>query len=523
MSRIAQERPTGRAGTRLVVLIGACATIAACGGSGPSHRNPYAIAASRDVAIRRILPAGRAARPNIVFILTDDLTMNLLPFMPHVEALQRKGIEFKDYFVSDSLCCTSRASIFTGDFPHDTHVLHNFGADGGAGAFHRQGDEERSFAVALQRAGYRTALMGKYLNGYLHLPGRVTDGTPSHGSPTYVPPGWSQWAVAGWGYPEFHYVLNRNGVLRKYGQRRTAYLTDVIARLGVRFIDDCAAARHPFFLELATFAPHSPYVPAPRDAQKFRGLVAPRPPNFDRLPTHAPRWLAGHRPLTRAMLAEIDRTFRLRARSVRAIDRMLGQIEHTLETNHISQNTYVVFSSDNGLHTGEYRLLPGKQSAFDTDIHVPLIVAGPRVRAGSVTTAMTENVDLAKTFANIAGTTLAGDGHTLLPLLVGARPRNWRTAVLIEHAGPDVWGGDPDFQPFGAGNPRSYKAIRSTRFLYVEYSDGEREYYSLGRDPFELHNVASYLRPWRRRMLHAELSRMEDCHSGPQCWQAMHL
>ena len=105
---------------------------------------------------------------------------------------------------------------------------------------------------------------------------------------------------------------------------------------------------------------------------------------------------------------------------------MIGTIESALNADGIAQNTYIVFSSDNGLHTGEYRLMPGKLTAFDTDIHVPLIVTGPGVPQGATTDRMAENVDLAKTFAGLAGTTLPSDGHSLVPLLGGAAPARWR-------------------------------------------------------------------------------------------------
>jgi N-acetylglucosamine-6-sulfatase len=130
------------------------------------------------------------ARPNIVFVLTDDLSMDLLRYMPHVQGMERRGLTFTNYFVSDSLCCPSRASIFTGDFPHNTHIFRNIGRHGGFKAFQGHGDGRRSFALALSSAGYRTAMMGKYLNGYLQR---------ANGPPTadrdYVPAGWSEWDV----------------------------------------------------------------------------------------------------------------------------------------------------------------------------------------------------------------------------------------------------------------------------------------------------------------------------------------
>jgi arylsulfatase A-like enzyme len=457
-----------------------------------------------------------------VFVLTDDLSLNLLRFMPHVQAMERRGMTFRNYFVSDSLCCPSRSSIFTGNLPHDTHVFSNFGADGGFATFYRRGEERHTFAVALQRAGYLTAMMGKYLNGYLSNVGHAADGATSGAPATYVPPGWNEWDVAGWGYPEFDYTLNQDGSLRHAGHQPKDYLTDVLSRLGVSFINRATARGKPFFLETATFAPHGPYVPAPRDAGDFPGLRAPRPASFNRLPTHAPHWLVSRRPLDRGEIGTIDRAFRRRAQSVEAVDRLIGQIEHTLAADHVAQNTYLIFSSDNGFHTGEYRLLPGKLTAFDTDIHVPLVVVGPHVPAGASTGAMTENIDLAKTFAAIGGTTMSDDGHSLLGLLSGRPAPDWRNAVLVEHHGPDMRGGDPDFQRTGAGNPRTYEAMRTPNFLYVEYDDGEREYYDLRSDPFELHNVARALSALTRTQLHRQLHRLVVCHGAKQCWRAMH-
>src|SRR6185437_12635779 len=138
-------------------------------------------------------------RPNIVFVLTDDLSIDLLRFMPEVQALATRGSTFENYFVTDSLCCPSRASIFTGRFPHDTGVYTNAGKDGGIGAFYANNNEQTSFNIPLAQAGYRTAMMGKYLNRYLQ------PGAPV--APTYVPPGWSEWDVAGWGYPEYDYPM----------------------------------------------------------------------------------------------------------------------------------------------------------------------------------------------------------------------------------------------------------------------------------------------------------------------------
>src|SRR5947209_10942733 len=289
-------------------------------------------------------PAAAPARPpNIVLVLTDDLSWNLVRYLPQVQRMQSQGMTFNDYVVTDSLCCPSRSSIFTGRFPHDTGVFTNGGDDGGFGYFHGHGEEANTFATALQGNGYRTAMMGKYLNGY-------EPADTLGGSQPYVPPGWTEWDVAGNGYPEFNYNLNENHTIVHYGSRPQDYLTDVLAGKGVGFIANSASAHKQFLLEIATFAPHAPYTPAPRDADSFPGLTAPRGPAFDTLPTDAPPWLAGRTPLTAAEKQTIDTGFRKRVQAVQAVDRMIGQLRAALATAGVAGNTYVVFSSDNGYH-----------------------------------------------------------------------------------------------------------------------------------------------------------------------------
>ena len=221
----------------------------------------------------RVVEAQAApSRPNIVFVLTDDLAWNLVTqrFMPHLVALERKGATFTDYFVSDSLCCPSRASIFTGRLPHDTHVYDNTGPNGGDKAFNAHGDQYSTIATDLSAIGYRTAMMGKYLNRY-HM------ATPT-------PPGWTNWDVADWGYPEFNYTLKQDNKVVHYGgpneKGKDNYLTDVLSRLGDQFVSNMASRRPSqlFFLEIATFAPTPPTRRPPSTPSSTPGSSTRRPP-----------------------------------------------------------------------------------------------------------------------------------------------------------------------------------------------------------------------------------------------------
>ncbi|WP_306204391.1 sulfatase family protein [Actinoplanes sp. RD1] len=445
------------------------------------------------------------ARPNIVFVLTDDLTPDLLRFMPRVRALMRAGTSFAQYTVTDSLCCPSRASILSGKYPHNTGVFTNTGADGGIGAF-RRGADRSTYATDLRAAGYRTALYGKYLNGYTVRSG-------------HVPPGWLEWGVAGPdGYAMTDFDLLENGRAVHHG----GYLNEVLTAKTQDFVRRAVAARQPFLVQLSTFTPHRPYTPAPRDARLFPGLTAPRTPAFDRLPTAAPRWLAGRAALSTASIARLDAAYRKRAQSVVSVDRMLGEVQATLAERGVAGNTVVVFSSDNGYHLGEHRLNPGKQTAFETDLRVPLIMAGPGIRAGATVRAPALNADLRPTFAALAGLTppADADGRDLTPLLRGERPPAWRTVALVEHHGPPTDPTDPDRQTWAAGNPTTYSALRTPRWTYVEYADGFLEYYNRTRDPHQLRNIAAALPLARRAALHRKLATLTACRGPAACHAA---
>ncbi|MEV8509804.1 sulfatase [Actinoplanes sp. NPDC051475] len=450
-------------------------------------------------------PGGPAGRTNVVFVLTDDLSANLVQYMPNVQSLSKDGTTFSQYTVTDSLCCPSRSSILTGRFPHNTGVFTNGGDDGGFHVFQRE-QERDTFATTLQQRGYRTAMMGKYLNGYQ---------PQEHG----VRPGWTEWDVAGGGYNEYNYNLNENGVVKHYGKGPGDYLTTVIEGKAKAFVSSAAAAGEPFLLEVATFTPHGPYVPAPQDEQAFPGLKAPRGPSFDRVPTDAPAWLAGREPLTAEQIAAIDTAYRKRVQSVQSVDRMIGNLRQTLESAGVADRTVVVFSSDNGFHLGEHRLAAGKQTAFDHDVHVPLVVAGPGVRKGVAVGATVQNIDLRPTFEELGGV-LPGpavDGRSLVPLLRGGGAAGWRKTGLIEHHGPGNALDDPDRQTPASGNPPTYTALRGPDFTYVEYEGGAREYYDRTSDPDELVNTAAKLPAERAAQLHEALDKMRECKGDEAC------
>jgi N-acetylglucosamine-6-sulfatase len=463
--------------------------------------------------------APSSSRPNIVFVLTDDLSWNLVPYMPHVLAMQRAGATFRNYFVTDSLCCPSRTSIFTGEFPHNSGVYDNSGSDGGFDAFLAHADENKTFASDLQGRGYLTGFFGKFLNLY-HPHVRYAGQRP------YAAPGWSAWDAAGTsGYDEFNYLISVGHHIARYGSAPGEYLTSVLSNKVTRFISTSVAAHRPFMTEISTFAPHAPFTPAPQDVEKFPGLQAPHEPSYGRAVENPPAWLAAIPPLDSAATDNVNRVFRLRVQAVQSVDRMISRLEAELQRLGVADSTYLVFSSDNGFHLGDYDLRPGKQTAFDTDISVPLVVTGPGVPAGSTVSQLAQNIDLAPTFDDLAGATppTSVNGRTLVRQLHGKRVDDWRNAVLVEHHGPTTMPSDPDYPVPMSGNPPSYEAIRTTRYLYVEYIDGEHEFYNLRTDPFELDNRYATMPAQLRSRLHAALLRMSSCHGSAGCWRAQHV
>ncbi|MFC4072133.1 sulfatase family protein [Actinoplanes subglobosus] len=461
-------------------------------------------------------PAGSTAstRPNIVLVLVDDLSMNLVQYMPQVRKLQQDGTSFSNYTVTDSLCCPSRASLLKGQFPHNTGIVKNHGSDGGFLLFHSRDQERSTFATDLQGAGYRTAFLGKYLNEY--QPGIRMGGTKP-----YVPPGWDQWFVGGNAYDNFDYKLNENGRVVTYGSKPKDYLTDVLAGKAADFISTTASSGKPFMIEVSTYAPHHPYTPAPRDANLFPGLRAPRTAAWDRAPENS-TWLATKPRLTKAQKQRLDQEFRLRVQSVQSVDRMIGRLRSTLAKAGVADRTMVIFTSDNGYHMGEYSLPSGKQTAFDTDVNVPLVVAGPGVSATRNASEVVANIDLRPTFADWAGLPAPpeADGRSITPLLSGDSPAQWRHGTLIEHHDPATDPKDPDFERDSANIPPSYDALRTGTFTFIEYVDGTVEYFDRTTDPEMIKNVAGTLSEERLAELRSAVRGMATCVGADACWSA---
>jgi N-acetylglucosamine-6-sulfatase len=440
--------------SRLAALLGAAALL------------PGATA----VGSASVAPASaEQARPNVVVIMTDDQTVESVRVMTNVKRLLRdRGATFRQSFVNFALCCPSRATFLTGQYAHNHGVLGNAPPSGGYAKL----DHTNTLPVWLQDAGYYTAHLGKYLNGY----GRT--------NPTEIPPGYDEWhgSVDPSTYRFYGYTLNENGRLVTYERR---YQTDLYAEKAARIIGRRAPLAKPFYLSVAFLAPHSggprepddpvgqaTPVPAPRHRNDFASEPLPRPPGFnEQNVSDKPIGIRNRPLLTRTRIRQIRENYQQRLESLLAVDQAVGRIVAALRRAGELDDTLIVFTSDNGFFHGEHRVPSGKVLLYEPSIRVPLIMRGPGIPAGLRLSQRVANIDLAPTIVDAAGATPARvmDGRSLLPVIADPGVPLGRDLLVVR--GP------------GTG---TFAAIRAPNYLYAEYGNGEQELYDLTRDPYEL-------------------------------------
>lgn len=417
--------------------------------------------------------------PNFIVILTDDQDPSSLAYMPILQAeLVEKGALFTHYYITAPLCCPSRMSLLTGQYIHNHGVLSNDAPEGGFVKAFESGVESSTLATWLHDAGYRTALVGKYLNGY-----------PMDDNPTYIPPGWDEWYALSLKYGEesvyFKYALNENGVEVTYLPEDEGYQTDRLGEIAADFITR-TAGEAPFFLYLTPFAPHGPATPAPRHEGQYASLNAPRPPSFNEADvSDKPATTRNNPPLTEQAITRLDGRYRRQIETLQAVDEMIGTLVETLDAAGALDNTYIFYAIDNGYMYGVHRFNCCKGTVYEEVVHLPMVVRGPGITAGVEIDAFTLNTDIAPTLLDAAGAALpeAVDGRSLLPLWGDGSVTDWRTHFLISNKCPTA----DTVERF----PNCYNALRTSRYMYVDYpAAGEQELYDLINDPYQLDNLA---------------------------------
>src|SRR5829696_84661 len=365
--------------TVLLLISAALSVVLLSGGSGTTFREAQAI----------------TAKLNFVFILADDMRKDDLTYMPKTRSLlEDKGMTFSNAYVSNPLCCPSRATIMRGQYAHNTGVWDNVNdTDGGWQGYksNNGNNENDNVATSLRNGGYRTALIGKYLNEYTNT--------------TYKPPGWDKWfATFTFTHDYFNYDVNDNGTIRHFGTTDSAYLTDVLRKQTRSFIDVSVAKSKPFFAYVTPIAPHVPATPAPRDLHTYDGVKGPRLDSFNEADVKdKPPWIQTLRSLTSTQIADLDKRHENRVETLQALDDLVEGVVNKLQSSGQLSNTYIVFTSDNGYHLGEHRIPKSKGRPYEEDIHTPLLIRGPGVTAGSSTEELVLNTDYFPTFTELAG------------------------------------------------------------------------------------------------------------------------
>ena len=518
------------------------------------------------------LPAGAGARPasaakdgrpNILVVMTDDQAQADVAHMPNVKRLlARRGTTFADAIDSFPLCCPARATFITGQYAHNHRVAGNFWPYGWYGMKQRR----NILPAWLQKAGYRTAMVGKWLNGYGARDRRGE-----------VPTGFDKWRglldVSAYDY--FNFVMNSNGRLRTWGDASFArklvefarievvpepgglqgilaardrvfgpppydywgtaepqdYSPDVTGRITRELVRTERKSRKPFFIWWSPAAPHREDVatslmnrpgrdprPAPRHEAESARFRLPRPPSFNESDlSDKPSSLRRAAPvMSEATIAQLQLDYEGRMGSLLAIDEHVKALVDTLRKTRQLDNTLIVFLSDNGWLQGQHRVTGDKFLPYEESIRIPLIMRGPGVPKGRTVRGQIANIDLAPTLVDVARARAGRrmDGVSLLPTIRNPRKRP-RRALQIEALAPLF---EADDIPVNAWD-RPYRGVRTDRYTYVVYREtGDQELYDRRRDPHQLRNVAAspaYARVKAR--LAAKLAKLTRCKGRRAC------
>ena len=490
--------------------------------------------------------ARQSKRPNIVLLLTDDMRTDDLRFMPNVRRLiGDRGLTFRNSFSPYPLCCPARASLLSGEYSHNHHVFSTQYPYG-----FRAFDDRSTLGTSLNRSGYNTLFLGKYLNGY----GDQNVLSTGQSSFRYVPPGWTEWYGApnrptnsgypiGGTYNYFHTIFNINGVTDDTHQGQ--YQTDVISRMARRLIHTYHRSPKPFFMYLAPAAPH---FGRPVEKDDPRHVTDPATGEQERIETPArPRWVWGHfdeqiprasglpqdggpseadvsdkpRPMNhRPELTPHERIAvrnltRQRAESLYVLDLQVKQLVRTLKATGEYRNTVIIFTSDNGYFLGEHRVRQGKIKPHEPSLRVPFLIEGPGIPHGQRFDPIT-TPGLAATIVQLAHARMPhpADGLSVVPSF--ERDRGWTVPVVTEGLeGFKVFHETKRQPAAGFHDPRTTIGIRTPGWKYVRYDDGDGELYDLDKDPNELH---SHFGDPRYAKIQHELARLwweyKDCRAA---------
>lgn len=455
---------------------------------GPEGETGQAGRTDGDTGIRAgTVPADE--RPNVVLVLADDLDGSVYRRSTLDSAWAPEGTSFANALVTTSLCCPSRASIFRGQYAHNTGLVSNLNKDPGGGAkfFRESGLEDQTLATLLQDAGYETWFGGKYLNGY----------EEAGGWEGQVPPGWDHWQA----YLDDS-VINRNGTVIGF----EGHYTDWLSGEAARYIEGRQGSSRPFFMQVSTMDTHTPLVIPGRHQDAYPDARAPRPPSFNEADvSDKPAWIRGKDPLREKEVARFDRLQGLRLRSALTLEDLSRDVVSALSRTDQLNDTYLIFTSDNGYHMGIHRIRGAKWTPYTEAHEVPFVVRGPDVPKDESFDELVANTDIAPTVLDLAESSPPDwmDGRSFVPFLDGKAPDTWRSSILIEGVGGTYY------------DRPGYSGVRREDDVFVEYATGDTEYYDLIKDPYQLEN-----RPeGAPKRIEGDLKALKSC-SGDTCREA---
>ncbi|KAI2473328.1 arylsulfatase [Annulohypoxylon bovei var. microspora] len=455
-------------------------------------------------SVTKCLAQSEGAKPNIILIFTDDQDLHLgsVDHMPILrKELIEKGTQFNNHYATVAQCCPSRASLLRGQAAHNTNLTDVISPGGNYQKFLVAGENEDYLPHWLVEAGYNAEYLGKFMNGY------------TRASYMHAPKGWTHTDLL---VDPFTYQYN-NVVMSQNGETpihyRGFHQLDVMRVKALDRIDHLSAENKPFYLTIAPSTPHieeGHMLPTPQTRYNgsAKGLQVSRGGNWnasDESQAQKPSWLKELASLNSSIADRIDAHYRARIAVLQGVDEIIQDVVDRLDKHGILDNTYIIYTSDNGYHLGNHRVAAGKSLPYREDTNMPLIVRGPQVKAGATSNAPSAHFDFPPTFLEIAGVKSADlrpflDGRSLL-----SRWHNPQTALPTcpfngtqEVINVEFWGGagiESPLQdkPYNIGN-NSYKTLRivgeEKGYLYSKWCTNEEELYDTVTDPYELQNLA---------------------------------
>ncbi|TQV91343.1 arylsulfatase [Cordyceps javanica] len=448
------------------------------------------------VLLSAAVEAINAARPNFIFIITDDQDQQLgsVDYMDSVKKnLRNEGTTFSKHFCTVSLCCPSRVSLLTGKAAHNTNVTDVKPPWGGYPKFVSQGLNDDYLPLWLQSAGYNTYYTGKLMNGL--------------GVETYQNPSPRGWTRSDFLLDPNTYVYNNAYFTldnKKWQAFPGEYSTDLISRRSLEFLREGITAGQPFFLGVAPIAPHSEVtdtfrepVPASRHQDLFPNARVPRNKNFNPEKPGTASYFKNLPRLNDSQVRYLDNFQRRRLQSLQAVDDLISDIFNALQYHpDVLANTYIIYTADNGFHLGQHRLPAGKTCGIEEDVNVPFIIRGPGISKNETVNSPSSHTDLAPTFLTLAGIPLRDDFDGLpIPVRSADKPSG---LVKIEHVNIEYWGrGIIEGTAFdglrGYFGQNTYKTVRIVsaeyEFMYTVWCNGDHELYDMKRDPHQTLNL----------------------------------